>query len=187
MDRSVQKFCMLLTILLPLVIGPMGCSRPQQPKGLEGYFPDAPKILKYGAASRIKGGQTWRLYVAAEDPNGDMEAVIFEMHQPGQGMYPTHTRRLNGEATRRFAGYFYLNTPGMLQEDLWGLTLTLTFKIRDRVGYTSEVISLPLKFVGTRTEQPVPEGFNEDEVRSLGAILIHLYREDERERLGPFR
>ena len=71
---------------------------------------------------------------------------------------------------------------------MWGLTLTLKFKVRDRVGYMSEVVSLPLKFIGTRVEQPIPEGFTEDEVRSLGAILIDIYREDKREGFGwPLR
>lgn len=166
----------------------LGCSRPYQPAGLEGYFEDGPKILKYGAVDRIKAGQTWRVFVAAEDPNGDMEAIVFEMYQPGQGAYPEHDRRLKGEETRAFSGYFYLNTPALWREGLWGLTLTLKFKIRDQVGYMSEVISLPVKFIGTRVEQPIPEGFTEEEVRPLGAILIDLYREDTREGFGwPLR
>ena len=165
-----------------------GCSRPYQPAGLEGYFEGAPKILRYGAVDRLKAGQTWRVYVAAEDPNGDMEAVVFELYQPGQGWYPEHDRRLKGEETRAFSGYFYLNTPGSWREELWGLTLTLRFKIRDRVGCMSEVISLPLKFVGRRVEQPIPEGFTEETARPLGAILIDIYREDKREGFGwPFR
>jgi hypothetical protein len=161
-----------------------GCSRPWQPQGLGISFKDAPRILKYGAVDRIKSGQTWRLFVAAEDPNGDMEDIIFEIYQPGQGWYPEHDRRLQGDASKAFSGYFYLNTPVGWRDDLWGLELTVRFRVRDKVGYTSEMISLPLKFIGRQVEQPIPPGFTEDEVRPLGAILIDLYREDQRERGG---
>ena len=154
-----------------------------QPPGMEGQFADSPKILKYGAVNRLRQGQTWRVFVAAEDPNGDMEEIFFKLHQPGQGTYDD-TRRLNGDDTRAFSGYFYLNTPFAMSEGLWGRTLTLTFNIRDKVGLSSEIVSLPFKFVGTRVDQPLPVGFTEDDVRSLGAIRIQIYREDKREGFG---
>jgi hypothetical protein len=163
------------------------CAQPPQtqPPGLEGFFADSPKILKYGATHRLRQGQTWRVFLAAEDPNGDMVEVVFLLRQPGQGSYED-IRRLKGDDTKAFSGYFYLNTPLPPPMDFWGLTLTLTVRIRDKVGLSSEVLTLPVKIVGTRQEQPVPAGFTEEEVRSLGAIRILLYREDggERHRRG---
>ena len=163
-----------------LVVLLFGCAQPQQPRGLEGYFENAPKIVKYGAVGHLRAGQTWQVFVAAEDPNGDMEAIIFDLDQPGgHPPYLGHVRRLKGEDTKAFSGYFYLNTPRRYREGLWGLTLTLKFKIRDRVGYTSEIVKLPLKFVGQKVEQPVPQDFTEAEIRPLGPILINIYVEDE--------
>ncbi|MBW1896126.1 MAG: hypothetical protein JRI47_03620 [Deltaproteobacteria bacterium] len=173
-------YAMIVGLLLP------GCAPRQplvQPPGLEGHLAESPKILKYGAVNRLQQGQTWRVFMAAEDPNGDMEEIIFELHQPGQGTYDD-TRRLKGDHTKAFSGYFYLNTPFAMSEGLWGYTLTLTFRIRDKVGLSSEIVSLPVKFVGARVDQPVPAGFTEAEVRSLGAIRIQIYREDKREGLG---
>lgn len=177
----------LFICLVMAGIFPAGCTRPWQPQGLESSFENAPRIVKYGAVDRIKSGQTWRLYVAAEDPNGDMEDIIFEITQPGQGPYPEHDRHLKGDASKAFSGYFYLNTPVGWRDDLWGLELTVRFRVRDKVGYASEMISLPLKFVGRNVEQPIPPGFTKDEDRPLGAILIDLYREDQREPGGADR
>ena len=155
-----------------------GCSEPLTREDLGArHGRQAPRIEKYGAVDRLKVGQTWRVFMAGEDPDGDMDAVIFEMYQPGRGWYPPHIKKLKKEAWKSFAGYFFLNTPAFWPH-MWGLQLSLKFKIRDKAGHTSQMITLPLRFVGKQVDQPVSEGFGNEDVRSLGPIMIKLVRED---------
>jgi hypothetical protein len=186
---SEQAMIMMrrLTICVAVLgIALTGCATYKTAPNVPQDFEDAPKILNYGAVDRIRGGQTWRVFLAAEDPNGDMDRIVFRMRQPGgQEPYRDFVRRLQREDMQSFSGYFYLYTPRQSRQNLWGLTLTLTARIWDQVGYASEEISLPLKFVGSKVEQPVPEGFTENE-RAMGPIMIRLYREGDGGR-GRFR
>jgi len=171
-DRLIHYLTVLTVVLC-------GCVPALTPKELEErYGLQSPAILKYGAVDRLRSGQTWRVFVAAEDPDGDMDAVVFRVYQPGTGWYPAHFKKLREAGSRSFSGYFFLNTPGFWTYDMWGLRLTLTFEIRDKAGHRSDVITLPLQFVGKKIKQPVPEGFTEEDVRSLGPIMIEFVRED---------
>ncbi len=172
-------FDRLLLYVTALVVVLCGCAPALTRKELEQrYGLQAPAVLKYGAVDRLKSGQTWRVFVAAEDPDGDMDAVVFRVYQPGTGWYPAHFKKLREAGSRSFSGYFFLNTPGFWTYDMWGLRLTLTFEIRDKAGHRSDVITLPLQFVGKKIKQPVPEGFTEVDVRSLGPIMIDFVREN---------
>ena len=171
----------LLLFLTALGLLLYGCASHKTWEELEAeYGPNSPEITKYGAVDRLRLGDVWKVYVAAEDLDGDMDVIEFDLHQPGQGWYTSHRRRLQGEESKAFSGYFFLNTPRRVWS-LRYLTLTLKFEIRDKGGHKSEVINLPLTLVGHTVEQPIPAGFTEEENRPLGPILIQLYNEDESE------
>lgn len=175
---ALDRLLLYLTALGVFLL--YGCAPPMTSEELEArYGRQTPTILKYGAVDRLKSGQTWRVFMAAEDMDGDMDTVVFEMHQPGLGWYPAHWKRLGVESARSFSGYFFLNTPAFRTQGLWGLQLTLTCKVRDKAGHSSELIRLPLKFVGKKVPQPAPEGFTQQDVRSLGPIMIDLRADDD--------
>ncbi|NVM56610.1 MAG: hypothetical protein HWN51_00605 [Desulfobacterales bacterium] len=175
-----SKFRTILLYLTALGILLYGCAPRLTLEELEArYGIQAPRIIKYGAVDRLKTGQTWRFFMAADDPDGDMDSVFFEIYQPGSGWYPSYVKKLKADTARFFSGYFYLNTPPFSAPCLWGLELTLRCKIRDKAGHESNVITLPVSFIGMEVVQPVPEGFAEEDVRSLGAIMIDLFCDDD--------
>jgi hypothetical protein len=158
-----------------------GCTAPMTAVQLEKkYGPNAPVIVKVGAAKQITGGQPWRVYLAAEDPDGDMARIKFEIRQPGRGILPSHWKILDSETSQSFSGYFYLNTPAMTprtgREFLY-VTLTLTIKVFDEAQHGSEEISIPFEITTGDADQPVPPGFSDEENRSLGPIMIDLWSE----------
>lgn len=172
----------LLLLLTGLAVLFSCCAPRLTKKELEmQYGRHAPAIVKYGAVDRLKSGQTWQVFLAAQDPDGDMKEVIFELYQTGKGWYPAHWRRLKGEERRSFAGYFFLNTPAFWSTELFAQKLTLKCRVRDTCGHDSNLIALPLEFIGREVPQPVPKGFSEREIRSLGPIMIDIIPEDNGE------
>jgi hypothetical protein len=144
------------------------------------YGPHSPVVVKYGASEKVAAGQPWRVFVAARDPDGDMAQIRFEIKQPGKGLYPVHWKKLAPDMAKIFSGYFYLNTPAVTPStglDLLFITLELRCKIYDKAGHASEEITVPFELVTSRIRQSVPAGFDEDEARSLGPIMIRLRSE----------
>jgi len=147
----------------------------------EKYGSSKPLIVKYGATERISGGTSWRVYMTAEDPDGDMDKVTFELKQPGRGIYPSQRKKLDSDQGKTFSGYFFLRTPSTSVKNVGAyqaITFTLKCKVVDKAGHTSEEITLPFRIVTGKIEQPVPPNFGENEVQSLGPILIKIISEE---------
>ena len=79
--KRTMVFDRLLLYLTALGVLLYGCAPPMTSEEKEArHGRQAPTILKYGAVDRLGSGQTWRVFVAAEDMDGDMDTVVFEMH-----------------------------------------------------------------------------------------------------------
>jgi hypothetical protein len=143
---------------------------------VEKYGPNPPVIDRYGAMAEATSGRTWRVYLAAHDPDGDMARVEFDLEQPG---YSTrdHWKRLPPDLTGSFSGYFYLHIPpasGMWGEGIIGTPLKMRLRVVDKAGHKSEEVSLPFKVVLPLVELGPPEEFQGLGVSELGPILIRL-------------
>lgn len=153
----------------------------------EKYGPHSPVVVKYGASEKVTAGQPWRFFLAARDPDGDMDRIRFEIKQPGKGIYPVHWKKLAPDMAKIFSGYFYLNTPAVTPStglDLLFITLELRYKIYDKAGHASEEITVPFELATSRIRQSVPAGFDEGEAQSLGPIMIRLRSEPSMTRSG---
>ena len=157
------------------------CSARQTPEQLkEKYGANPPKIVKYGAAEKVFAGRTWRLYVSAEDIDGDMDAIRFEIKQPGKGIENRFFKISDPTMTRSFAGYFYLHTPTLsprVDKDFLFNPLRLKMKIFDKANHKSEEITIFFSIVSSSVDQPMPSNFSADENRALGPITIQLTRQ----------
>jgi hypothetical protein len=131
----------------------------------------APVIVDYYAAKVIRPGDTWQIFLRAEDRDGDMNDIAAVLWQAGVGTYPTEVTRLKGDDRRGFSGYLFLSTPH--DSNLMSDEMELTILVRDSRGNRSQPVKLPLRFnLGARQE--VPETWAEADKHRLGALMINI-------------
>ena len=137
----------------------------------------APIITHYYAADKGRFGFTWKIYIEAEDPNGDMDRIVSEVDQVGYGFYPVDYIRIKPPYRSRLKGYLQWNTfsnqAPFLRE---GTQITLKVSILDKAGNESNKVIFPLEFVvGLGREQPKPPApFDRADIPRLGNITINL-------------
>ena len=154
------------------------CSTAMTPEQLkEKYGTNPPKIVKYGAAEKVYAGKPWRVYVSAEDLDGDMDTIRFEIKQSGLGIKNRFFKISDPAMTHSFSGYFYLHTPTLsprLDQSFLFNPLQFKMKIFDKANHKSDEITIPFHIVSESVDQPIPSNFSADENRALGPITIRL-------------
>ena len=146
----------------------------------------APTITASFAASEITPGATWKNYLKASDPDGDMRDIVATVKQAGVGVYPVSFTRIREENRKELSGYVYLNTlSGSNYSSLLYYGLNLTIWVRDKAGNFSNPVDVPLTF-GSRVEdrQAPPSGAYKEQ--DLGPIMIPLRSISAHNDLGGF-
>ena len=133
-----------------------------------------PMILGSYASESVRPGATWRVYLEAKDPDGDIQSIIAQLSQPGIGYYPVDFTYMKGADREGFAGYLILNTPrdyNLLQEYV-EVKLTLL----DCEGNKSEPVRFTLRFdlKSGYGPQEVPERWQGAAERKLGTIMVQI-------------
>ncbi len=139
----------------------------------EVYGKNPPAVAHSFASDKIRPGDTWKVYLEASDPDGDMDSIVTEIDQPGQGAYPASYTRITGENRKDLSGFVYLNTMSSgnytWQENL---NLSVTILIKDKAGHLSPPLVLPLSFNGRFSQEKPPQNLFQE--TNLGPILITL-------------
>ena len=78
--------------------------------GEEKYGKSVPVITGAFASKELIPGHTWKVYLKASDPDGDMQYIVSNVYQPGWGDYPLSRTRIREENRKELDGYIYLNT-----------------------------------------------------------------------------
>jgi hypothetical protein len=179
----------VLVILLLFLLA--GCTTCKGVKTGEGGD-EPPMILDSYAAESVRPGATWRVFLKAQDADGDMHSIITQLVQPGVGYYPpdfTYIKEADGEG---FAGYLILPTPN----DSWLIqdSIEATLTVQDCAGNKSEPVTLTLRF-DYKTDfgpQKVPEKWRTAANHKLGTIMVEIRStlrdnqgEDSRRVLSP--
>lgn len=107
----------------------------------------APVVKEAFASSSLYPGDTWKVYLKASDPSGEMKYVVSEVSQPGAGEYPVSYTKVKPENAKELNGYIYLNTliPSGY-EFLNFSSLMLTVQIKDKAGHYSNPVQFALNF-----------------------------------------
>jgi hypothetical protein len=136
----------------------------------------APIITHSFAVEKGYYGYIWKIYIEAEDPDGDMYKIVSTVDQPGWGRYFPDTILIKSQNRSHLKGYIQWNTFSSKAQSLREFTIiTLKVSIFDKAGNESNVVVFPFEFVSRgvpRYELPSP--FNKDDMR-LGYININLY------------
>jgi hypothetical protein len=115
-----------------------------------------PVITQSFASPKIRPGETWRVYLIASDPKGEMKKIVCTIMQPGVGEYPISFTRIGWDSRQELNGYVYLVTPRF--ENLDFSSLTLTVQIQDTAGQYSKAVNFPLSFNDLYNQEPPPPG-----------------------------
>ena len=178
----------LVIFLLFLLAGCTTCKGVKTGEGGD----EPPMILDSYAAESVRPGATWRVYLEARDPDGDIHSIITQLVQPGIGYYPPDFTYIKEADREGFAGYLILRTP----RDYWLLQeyVEATLTIQDCEGNKSEPVKLTLRFDNKSGfgPQEVPDKWQMAANRQLGTIMVEIRSvvrdnqgEDSRRVLSP--
>ena len=135
-----------------------------------------PVILDSYAPSQIRPGATWRVYIRAKDPDGDMKQMIQVLMRGESGPFKTTFAPFKAEYSAEMGGYFFLSTPSPAQADydrLGFVDITLRIALLDCQKNKSEYVEFPLHFTFEAAHDLPPE-WQDVADSSLGAIMFDL-------------
>jgi hypothetical protein len=165
----------VLVLALTLFLVPQAWSQPKAEK-------KAPVITNAFAIDKGQYGTIWKIYVEAEDPDGDMLRIASVVEQTGYGHYPTNWTYLKPQYKGHFKGYLQWNTfsskAGSLPE--W-TQITLYVSVLDRANNESNIVVFPFTFETGVKSEPIPAPFNEKDLPRLGYVhtdLINPYTDN---------
>jgi len=140
--------------------------------------PRRPLIRHAFTVEKIMYGDILKVYIEAEDPQGEMVKIATVVDQAGFGRYPTSWAYLKPANRKRFKGYLQWNTFSSKTPFVSEWTpITLTVSVFDKSGNESDVFTFPITFesgVKRASSYPVPPPFNQNDVSRLGFINIEL-------------
>jgi hypothetical protein len=129
-----------------------------------------PVITRSFASPEISPGDTWKIYLHAADPEGDMKNIICAVSQAGRGSYPVSYLKVPEGQGGELSGFIYLNTGA--GQTLPFIQLTLQLEIQDRAGNLSRPVSFSLAFNPRAEQETPPSGLFQD--KEIGPIMVSL-------------
>ncbi len=149
-------------------------SRP--PKGSK-----PPLITGYFAPEKGRQGDAIKIYIAAEDPDGDMRDIGTQITQVGYRVYSTDWTYLGAQYRQHFAGYLQWNTASNDPLPEW-TQISINISVFDRWGNQSNQIVLPFEFIsGAPRAVAPPAPFDQADIPRLGYISTELRNPELRE------
>ncbi len=137
-----------------------------------------PIITHAFAVERGYYGYIWKIYLEAEDPDGQMLRIACVADEVGYGHYPTDWIYLKPQYQKHFKGYIQWNTFSTKASYLPEWTqITLRVSVFDKAGNESNVVVFPFTFEITPEQYAyqVPAPFGQGNLPRLGYVMIDLY------------
>ena len=131
---------------------------------------NAPVIINSFASKEVSYGETWNIYLQAQDPDGDMKQIVCILEEPGYGPHPVTFIRIREKQRRFLSGYIYLST--RIDFGFGFASILLIVQIQDSKGHYSNAVSFPVTLNPRATQQTPPSGIFQEE--ELGPIQISL-------------
>ena len=163
----------VLIILLFFLVA--GCTTCKVAKTGEGGD-EPPVILDSYAAESVRPGATWRIYLEAQDADGDIHSIITQLVQPGVGGYPPDFTYLKEADREGFAGYLILRTPRDPNLVALNEYVEAMLTLQDCEGNKSEPVRLTLRFDNKSGfgPQEVPEKWQMAANNKIGTIMVDI-------------
>ena len=134
-----------------------------------------PVIKTSYAPEKVRYGDVLRIYIEAEDPDGDMLRIASVADQVGYGRYPTDWIYLKPQYQQHFRGYLQWNSFSSSTSHMSEWTqVTLKVSVFDKAGSESNVVVFPFQFVSEAVpESQPPPPFSGGDPR-LGCLNVNL-------------
>ncbi len=138
----------------------------------------APIITHAFAVEKGYYGYIWKIYIEAEDPDGNMLRIASVVDQVGVGHYPTDWIYLKSQYQKHFKGYIQWNTFSSRAPYLPEWTqITLRLSVVDKAGNVSNEVVFPFTFEITPRQYAykLPAPFDQGDLPRLGYVATELY------------
>ena len=139
----------------------------------------APIITHSFAVEKGYYGYIWKIYIEAEDPDGDMRRIAAVVDQTGYGHYPTNWIYLKSSYQKHFKGYIQWNTFSSRASRLEEWTqITLKISVIDKAGNESNEVVFPFTFesgIKSAYQYQLPTPFDQGDMPKLGHISVDLF------------
>jgi len=198
-----RRIFLLITIAFVLFLVSLGgCAN--VPKALKGVTPQYTRLGEYEASEGwnftvykketpnpnvpvikaacaidqgMYGATILKIYVEAEDPNGDMAKIATTVDQVAYGHYPTDFIILKPEYGKNFKGYIDWNTWSMHASSMpEGNYVTVRVAVIDKAGNSSNEFFFRFTFqTGVLPAPNPPEPFDQGSLSMLGHVFINLF------------
>jgi hypothetical protein len=125
----------------------------------------------------LYGTTILKIYLDAEDPNGDMAKIATTVDQVAYGHYPTDFIFLKPEHGKYFKGYIEWNTWSMNASSMPdGNYVTVRVAVIDKAGNASNEFVFRFTFqTGVLPAPNPPEPFDQGNLSMLGHVFINLF------------
>lgn len=123
-------------------------------------------------------GYVWKIYLEAEDPDGQMLRIASVIDEVGYGRYPTDWIYLKSKYQKHFKGYIQWNTFSARSSYLPEWTqITVRVSVYDKTGSESNEVVFPFTFEITPQEYAyaLPPPFDQGDLPRLGYISVDLF------------
>jgi len=139
----------------------------------------APIITHSFAVEKAYYGYIWKIYIEAEDPDGDMLRIAATVDQTGYGHYPTDWIYLKSPYQKHFKGYLQWNTFSSRASRIEEWTqITLKIYVIDKAGNVSNQVVFPFTFesgIKSAYQYQLPTPFDQGDMPKLGRISVDLF------------
>lgn len=142
-----------------------------------------PILTNSYAIQRGRYGDVLKIYIEADDPEGEMLRIATSVEQVGFGHYATDWVYLKPQYQHHFIGYLEWNTFSSKTSRLREWTqITIKVSVFDKAGNESNVAVFPFEFVSQALSNPKPPAPFDKTIPRLGYININLVEPTFRER-----
>jgi hypothetical protein len=139
----------------------------------------APIITHSFAVEKGNYGYIWKIYIEAEDLDGDMLRIAATVDQTSYGHYPTDWIYLKSPYQKHFKGYLQWNTFSSRASRLEEWTqIALKISVIDKAGNESNEVVFPFTFesgIKSAYQYQLPTPFDQGDMPKLGDISADLF------------
>lgn len=167
MKISVRALFILMAIPLVLACCTTLAEKGTQPVG-------SPPVITHSFASKeVSHGDTWRIYLEANDPDGDMKYFVYSISTSGRGGRGQYVR-VGKDNRAKILGYLCVVVAP--PEDAIGewANFTLALHIRDSRGNTSDKVAFPVALSRRVEQTSPPPPFDTEGLKCLGRIWVAI-------------
>jgi hypothetical protein len=136
-----------------------------------------PIITNSFAVEKGYYGSTWKFYIEAEDPDGDMSKIVAIAYQPGYGYYTSlFPIILKPQSGKHLIGYIQWNSMSSRAARLKEWTqVIIKISVMDKAGNESNEVVFPITFEsGVNSLQKLPAPFDNGKMQRLGYLHLDL-------------